>query len=483
MVYPLKDTPARLTKLNFWNEEIQMSEYRIEKDSLGEVQVPVNALFAAQTQRAINNFPISGLAFPRSFLKALGLVKAACAQANQDLDLMEADMSAAIQQSAREVSDGQHDDQFPVDIFQTGSGTSTNMNANEVIATLATESLGSDVHPNDHVNMSQSSNDVIPTAINVAAYLEAKDNLLPGLDHLLRSIEAKAATVEDVVTTGRTHLMDAMPVTLAQEMSGWAAQVSNGMSRVKSALEHVALLALGGTAVGTGINAHPEFGGKVAAILAEWTDVPFRSNPNFFESLSAADALVELSGQLKTLATSLMKVANDLRWMNAGPIAGFSEIVLPALQPGSSIMPGKINPVIPEAMMMVCAQVIGNDVAVTIGGQHGNFQLNVMLPVIAYNVLQSETILANASRVLADKAIEGFEVNRERIASLVDKNPILVTALNPVIGYELGAKVAKTAYAEGRSLKEVALELTDLSEEELEKILDPMNLTKGGINQ
>ena len=460
-----------------------MSEFRIEKDSLGEVRVPADALYKAQTQRAVENFPISGQPFPRSFLKALGLVKAACAQANLDLGQMEEDLSQAIRQAARDVADGKHDGQFPIDIFQTGSGTSTNMNANEVIATLATRSLGREVHPNDHVNMGQSSNDVIPAAMNVAAYLEAKDNLLPGLQYLQECIEKKAASVEDVVTTGRTHLMDAMPIRLSQELGGWATQIRKGRARVEAALGRVRELAIGGTAVGTGINAPPEFGGTVAAILADWTGHPFVTNSDFFESLSASDSLVELSGQLKTVATSLMKIANDLRWMNCGPIAGISEIVLPALQPGSSIMPGKINPVIPEATMMVCAQVMGNDLAVCLGGQHGNFQLNVMLPVMITNLLESETLLGNVSRVLADKAIAGFEVNRERIADLVHKNPILVTALNPVIGYEKGAEVAKRAYAEGRSLKEVAAEMTDLTPEQLDELLDPAKLTEGGIQK
>ncbi|MCS7038793.1 MAG: class II fumarate hydratase, partial [Caldilineales bacterium] len=381
------------------------------------------------------------------------------------------------------VAEGRYDDQFPIDIFQTGSGTSTNMNANEVIATLASRTLGRKVHPNDHVNMSQSSNDVIPTTINVAAYLEAKDVLLPGLRHLHDTIVAKAAEVGHVVKTGRTHLMDAMPITLGQEMSGWATQVAKGIKRIEAALVRVAELAQGGTAVGTGINADPRFGPRVAEILAAWTGCPFRPSENYFEALSAADAAVELSGQLKTVAASLMKIANDLRWMNSGPIAGLGEIALPALQPGSSIMPGKVNPVIPEAVMMVCAQVIGSDVAVTIGGQSGVFQLNVMLPVIAHNLLLSEKILGNAARVLADKAIAGFVVNEARIAGLVDKNPILVTALNPVIGYEMGAKVAKRAYAEGRSLKDVAAEMTNLSREELDRILDPALLTQGGIRK
>lgn len=464
-----------------------MNEYRIEKDSMGEIRVPADALYGAQTQRAVENFPISGVPFSRSFLRALGLVKAACAQANLDLGLMPADLAEAIIQAAREVSDGKWDAQFPIDIFQTGSGTSTNMNANEVIATLATRALGRTnapirVHPNDHVNMSQSSNDVIPTTINVAAYLEANDTLLPGLRHLHDTIVAKAEAVGKVVKTGRTHLMDAMPVTLGQEMSGWAEQVRKGIERIESALVRVGQLAQGGTAVGTGINADPAFGPRVAAILSQWTGCNFRANSNYFESLAAADAAVELSGQLKTVAASLIKIANDLRWMNSGPIAGLGEIALPALQPGSSIMPGKVNPVIPEAMLMACAQVIGSDVTVTIGGQSGVFQLNVMLPVIAHNLLFSEKILGNATRVLADKAIAGFVVNEQRISSLVDKNPILVTALNPVIGYELGAKVAKTAYAEGRSLKDVALEMTNLTREQLDELLDPAKLTEGGIH-
>ena len=460
-----------------------MTDYRIEKDSMGEVRVPADALYGAQTQRAVENFPISGITFSRSFIRALGLVKAACAQANLGMGLMPADMSKAIQQTARAVADGKYDDQFPIDIFQTGSGTSTNMNANEVIATLATQVLGRKVHPNDHVNMSQSSNDVIPTAINVAAYLEAKDTLIPGLQHLHTAICARIGDVGDVVKTGRTHLMDAMPITLAQEMSGWAVQVHKGIERIESALARVGQLAQGGTAVGTGINADARFGPLVASILAEWTGCAFRANENYFEALAASDAVVELSGQLKTVAVSLMKIANDLRWMNSGPIAGLGEIALPALQPGSSIMPGKVNPVIPEAVTMVCAQVIGSDVAVTIGGQAGVFQLNVMLPVMAHNLLLSEKLLGNAARVLADKAIAGFTVNTEHMAGLIDKNPILVTALNPVIGYELGAKVAKTAYAEHRSLKDVAAEMTDLSREELDRLLDPAKLTQGGVEK
>ena len=458
-------------------------EYRIERDSLGEVRVPKEALYAAQTQRAVDNFPISPLCFPRQFIRAIGLIKGAAAAVNLDLAQMDAQMAAAIQSACAEVADGVHDAHFPLDIFQTGSGTSTNMNANEVIATLASRILGRGVHANDHVNMGQSSNDVVPSAIHLSAYLSVVEELLPALGQLQQTLDAKAAQVDDIVTTGRTHLMDAMPIRLSQELGGWSNQVDKGQRRLRDALARLAELAQGGTAVGTGINAHPEFGERMAAKLAEMTGQPFKTSENYFESLSSQDAAVELSGQLKTIATSLMKMANDLRWMNSGPIAGIGEIELPALQPGSSIMPGKINPVIPEAVAMVAAQVTGNDVTITIGGQSGSFQLNVMLPVIAYNLLQSISILAGASRLLADRAIAGFAVNAERISGLVDRNPILVTALNPVIGYELGAQIAKTAYAQGRTLKEVALEMTDLSADELEELLDPRKLTEGGIQR
>ena len=458
-------------------------EYRIERDSLGEVRVPKDALYAAQTQRAVDNFPISPLCFPRQFIRAIGLIKGAAAAVNLDLEQMDAKMAAAIQSASAEVAGGAHDAHFPLDIFQTGSGTSTNMNANEVIATLASRILDGDVHPNDHVNMGQSSNDVIPSAIHLSAYLSVVEELLPALRQLQQTLDAKAAEVDDIVTTGRTHLMDAMPIRLSQELGGWSNQIDKGQRRLRDALARLAELAQGGTAVGTGINAHPEFGARMAAKLAEMTGQPLRTSENYFESLSSQDAAVELSGQLKTIATSLMKMANDLRWMNSGPLAGIGEIELPALQPGSSIMPGKINPVIPEAVTMVAAQVTGNDVTITIGGQSGSFQLNVMLPVIAYNLLQSISILAGASRLLADRAIAGFAVNAERISGLVDRNPILVTALNPVIGYELGAQIAKTAYAQGRTLKEVALEMTDLSAEELDELLDARKLTEGGIQR
>nr|WP_290668923.1 class II fumarate hydratase [Ardenticatena sp.] len=465
-----------------------MTEYRIERDSLGEVRVPADALYGAQTQRAVGNFPISGIRFPRVFIRALGLIKGAAAAVNYDLGLLDEERAKAIQQAAQEVAEGRLDEHFPIDIFQTGSGTSTNMNANEVIANRATQILGHEigskyVHPNDHVNMGQSSNDVIPTAIHVSASIEVHEILLPGLRHLQSTLEKRAAELDDVVKTGRTHLMDAMPVRMSQEIGGWAYQVQQSIERIEQCLPRLVKLAIGGTAVGTGINAHPEFGARVTAKLAEMTGLPFVETDNHFAAQSAMDTATELSSHLKTAATALMKIANDLRWMNSGPIAGLAEITLPALQPGSSIMPGKINPVIPEAMMMVAAQVIGNDLTIAIGNERGNFQLNVMLPVIAHNLLQSITILGNASRVLADKAVAGFTVNRERIAALVDRNPILVTALNPVIGYDLAAKIAKKAYAEGRSLKDVALEMTDLTPEQLEEILDPRKLTEGGIHK
>jgi fumarate hydratase class II len=455
-----------------------MSEFRIEKDSMGEIKVPKGALFAAQTQRAVDNFPISKLPMPRAFIRALGLIKQKAAEVNLDLGLLDEKKSKAIQKAAAEVSEGKYDEHFPIDIFQTGSGTSSNMNANEVIANVASQIADEKIHPNDHVNMGQSSNDVIPTTIHVSAYLETHEKLIPSLRHLIKTIEKKADTFTKIVKTGRTHLMDAMPVRLSQELGGWASQIKHGIERIRATLPRIAELAQGGTAVGTGINAHPEFADRIAKKLSDSTGLPFKKAENFFESLATQDAVVELSGQLKTLACSLMKISNDLRWMNSGPIAGIGEIVLPALQPGSSIMPGKINPVIPEAMAMVSAQVIGNDLTISIGGQSGVFQLNVMLPVIAQNLLQSIELLANGSRVLADKAILNFTVNKEKIAILVDKNPILVTALNPIIGYDKGAKIAKTAYAEGKTLKDVALEQTDLSSEELDKILDPLKLTK-----
>jgi len=456
-------------------------KYRTEHDSMGELKVPEDALWGAQTQRAVDNFPISGLAMPRQFIAALGLVKWAAAGANAELGLLTSDIAVAVQKAALEVADGDYDAHFPIDVFQTGSGTSSNMNANEVIAHVATAKLGADVHPNDHVNMSQSSNDVIPTCVHVSAAVAIQSQLLPALAHLSSVLESKADSLRDIVKTGRTHLMDAMPVTLGQELDGWRAQIDHGSERIVDSLRRLAGLAQGGTAVGTGINAHPKFGEKVAVLLSERTRVEFYPAASKFEGLSSQDASVEMSGQLRVLAVSLTKISNDLRWMNSGPLAGIGEIALPALQPGSSIMPGKVNPVIPEAVAMVGAQVIGNDATIAIGGQSGNFQLNVMLPVVAHNLLQSIELLANASVCLADKAIAGFTVNQENINRALGLNPILVTALNPVIGYELGAAVAKKAYADGRPVKEVAKEMTDLTDEELDRLLDPAALTEGGI--
>ena len=454
---------------------------RVERDSMGEVEVPADALWGAQTQRAVNNFPISGIAMPRPFIRALGLIKEAAAATNSNLELLPAEIARAVETAAREVADGQHDAAFPIDVFQTGSGTSSNMNANEVIASLASQASGQPVHPNDHVNMGQSSNDVIPTAIHVSAALEVTEHLLPALQHLGDTIDRKGQSLADVVKTGHTHLMDAMPVRFDQELSGWATQIRADYQRVAGVLPRLSALAQGGTAVGTGINAHPEFGVRVAAELATKTGIAFRPADNYFEALSCQDTAVELSGQLKTTAVSLMKIANDLRWMNSGPLAGLAEIALPAVQPGSSIMPGKINPVIPESVTMVAAQVIGNDTTITVAGQSGNFQLNVMLPVIAYNLLQSIELLGNAAGVLADAAIEGFTVNEERLKEALERNPILVTALNPVIGYDKGAAVAKQAYREGRPIREVAAQETSLSDEELKALLDPAELTRGGI--
>jgi fumarate hydratase class II len=440
-------------------------------------------LYAAQTQRAVENFPISGLRMPRSFIRALGLIKATAARVNADLGLLDQEIAQAIRTAALAVTEGRHDSHFPVDVFQTGSGTSSNMNANEVIANLASRSLGKPVHPNDHVNMGQSSNDVIPTAIHVSAALAVNDQLLGSLETLAATLEDRANELSGVIKTGRTHLMDAMPVSMGQELGGWATQIRHGIDRLNATLPRVYALAQGGTAVGTGINAHPEFGRRFAQALAEETGIAFTTNSNYFESLSSQDAAVELSGQLKVIAVSLMKIANDLRWMNSGPLTGLAEIVLPALQPGSSIMPGKVNPVIPEAMAMVCAQVMGNDTTLTVAGQSGNFQLNVMLPVVAYNLLQSIELLANGSRLLAEKAIKGFTVNEDRLKEQLGRNPILVTALNAVIGYEKGAKIAKEAYAQQRPVIDVALELTDLSREELTRLLNPADLTKGGIRE
>lgn len=456
---------------------------RTVRDSMGEMQVPEDAMYGATTARAVENFPISRLRYSRPFLKALGMVKASAAQANAELGLMDQSMADLIERAAMEVSEGKFDGEFPIDIFQTGSGTSTNMNANEVISTRARQ-LQPDAdqpHPNDHVNMSQSSNDVIPTAISVSAYVTIQGELLPAMKHLEDTILKRAEELHDVVKTGRTHLMDATPVRLGQTVHAWATQVRLGRERIEATLPRLARLAIGGTATGSGINAHTEFGGKAAAHLAERTGIPFVESDDHFESQASMATAAEVSGALKAVAVDYIKIANDLRHMNSGPISGLGEIVLPALQPGSSIMPGKINPVIAEATMMVAAQVIGNDATISVCAQHGNFELNVMLPILTHNLLESIEIMASMSNVLADKAIAGFTVNTEHIADLVDKNPIMVTGLNSVIGYENAAKIAKQAYAEKRSVKDVAAELTDLTSEQLDEILDPTVLADPGI--
>jgi fumarate hydratase class II len=454
---------------------------RVEHDSMGALDVPANALWGAQTQRAVQNFPPTGLRMPRTFIRALGLIKHAAAGANAELGDLPRDLAAAIQAAALDVAAGRYDNQFPVDVFQSGSGTSSNMNANEVIATLAARSLSLPVHPNDHVNMGQSSNDVVPTAIHVAAALLLDEHLLPALERLRTVLGQRAANSGDVVKTGRTHLMDAMPITLAQELLGWQAQIDNAAARLRSVTPRLHRLAQGGTAVGTGINARPEFAAVFARALAASTGIGFSPSDNYFEALSSQDTAVELSGQLKVLSVSLMKISNDLRWMNSGPLAGLGEIALPALQPGSSIMPGKVNPVVPESVTMIAAQVIGNDATIAVAAASGNFQLNVMLPVIAYNLLQSVELLGIGSRNLADNALAGFTVNRARLDDALARNPILVTALNPIIGYEKGAAIAKKAYAEGRPILDVAAEMTKLSVDELRRLLDPKTLTRGGI--
>ena len=457
------------------------TNYRIEKDSMGKLNVPANALYGAQTQRAVNNFPISNLTMPTTFIKTVALIKKTAASVNLELGELESPQAEAIISAADLLIEGKHSEQFPVDVFQTGSGTSTNMNVNEVLAHLASKISGLTISPNDEVNKGQSSNDVIPTAIHISAALECQQQLLPSLAHLATVIESKAKSLDHVTKTGRTHLMDAMPIRLSQELGGWALQVRNSIARIKATLPRVYKLAQGGTAVGTGINAHPEFAQKFSDSLASETGLAFIPNDSFFESLSCQDAMVELSGQCKTIAVSLMKIANDLRWMNSGPLTGLGEIKLTALQPGSSIMPGKVNPVIPEATAMVAAQVIGNDTTITIAGQSGSFQLNVMLPVIAYNILQSIELLANASRILADKAIVDFNIQEEHLQQALAKNPILVTALNPIIGYLKAAEIAKTAYKQKRAVIDVAVEMTQLSRSELEKLLEPAHLTEGGI--
>jgi fumarate hydratase class II len=456
------------------------SNVRIERDSMGELHVPVDALWGAQTQRAVNNFAMSERPMPRAFIRALGLVKAACASVNSDLGLLDSARAELISQFALEVANGCFDEHFPVDIFQTGSGTSSNMNANEVIARLAS-AQGLETHANDHVNMGQSSNDVIPTAIHLSATLEINERLLPAVRHLRNVIDNRAVQFSDVVKTGRTHLMDAMPITLEQELSAWSAQLEAAENRLCDSLVRLRKLPQGGTAVGTGINTTKDFGQRVCSRLSELTGIEFESMNNLFMGLACQDSAVEVSGQLRTLAVALMKISNDLRWMNSGPLAGLAEISLPSLQPGSSIMPGKVNPVIPEAVMMACARVMGHDSAIAIAGQSGNFQLNVMLPLIADTLLDSIALMANASQSMADQAIIDMQVNTKKLDEALQRNPILVTALNPVLGYEKGAALAKRAYSEGRTLLDVALEDTDLGEAALRRLLDPTALAQGGI--
>ena len=454
--------------------------YRLEHDSLGDVQVPRAALYGAQTQRAINNFDIGGTPMPQGFIRALASIKKAAAKANMQSTLLDRSRGQAIVAAAQKIEDGAFADQFPVDVYQTGSGTSSNMNMNEVLATLASAEIGTPTHPNDHVNMCQSSNDVVPSALQLSVCIATVDTLFPALEHLQKVLRARATEYADVIKTGRTHLMDAMPIRLDQEVNAWAEQIADARQGIEHSLQRLRRLPIGGTAVGTGINAPKDFGDAVATHLSEASGQTFTSQKGF-RNLGSQDAAIAFSGQLNVLTTALMKISNDLRWMNSGPLAGLGEIQLPALQPGSSIMPGKINPVIPEAVAMACAHVTGLHVSITCAGQSGNFQLNVMLPLIANNLLQGVHLLANGAQALADKAIAGMTINADHLQKLLAKNPMLVTALNSRIGYEKGAMVAKTALAEGRTVLEIALEHTDLSREELEDLLDPRQLTERGI--
>lgn len=459
------------------------TEYRVEHDSMGEVKVPAHAKWRAQTQRAVENFPISGQRLERAHIEALGRIKAAAAKVNAELKVLDADIADAIQEAAAEVVAGRWDEHFPVDVFQTGSGTSSNMNTNEVLATLATERLGRPVHPNDHVNASQSSNDVFPSSIHIAATASVRRDLIPALEHLAASLERKSAEFADVVKAGRTHLMDATPVTLGQEFGGYAAQIRYGVERLTASLPRLAELPLGGTAVGTGINTPPGFSAAVIAEVARTTGLPLTEARDHFEAQGARDGLVEASGQLRTVAVSLTKICNDLRWMASGPRTGLAEIVLPDLQPGSSIMPGKVNPVVPEAVLMVAAQVIGNDATVAAAGAAGNFELNVMLPVMARNLLESVRLLANASRLLADRTVDGVTADAGRARRYAESSPSVVTPLNRYIGYEEAAKVAKRSLAEGTTIRETVLaegyvERGELTLEQLDDALDVLRMTR-----
>ena len=459
-----------------------MADERTERDSMGELRVPADAYYGAQTMRAVLNFPISDLRFPPSFIRALGQIKLAAAEVNRDLGLLDPGLADAIVRAAREVADGKLNDQFVVDVFQTGSGTSTNMNANEVISNRAIEMLGGElgsrdpVHPNDHVNAGQSSNDVIPTAIHVAALGGLYGALVPALEHLRAELERKADEFMPIVKTGRTHLQDATPIRLGQELEGHAGQIDRGVRRLRDATAGLSEVALGGTAVGTGVNSHPDFAGAVCARLSAMLGAPVTETDNHFQAQSSLDGVVECSGALKTVAVSLMKIANDIRWLGSGPRAGLGEIVLPEVQPGSSIMPGKVNPVIPESVCQVAAQVIGNDAAITVAGQSGNFEINVMMPVAAHNLLESIDILATASRNLADQCVSGLKAT-SRGADMVHQGLAIVTTLVPHVGYDRSAAIAKEAQATGRTVREVAAAMTDLSDEELDRILDPATMT------
>ena len=462
-----------------------MSDTRIEKDSLGEIEVPAGAYYGAQTERARRNFPVSGLRMPRRFVRAMAMIKAEAAAMNAELGHLEPRLANAIQAAAEDVLAGRYDEHFPLDVFQTGSATSSNMNVNEVLSNRAIELLGgvigskAPVHPNDHVNAGQSSNDTVPTAIHVAAYAAVEEDLRPALRELAAALEKQSRAFDDVVKIGRTHLQDAVPVRLGQEFSGYTQQVRYGDARLEAVLPRLAELALGGTAVGTGLNAPAGLSDGVIARLAKRTGYPFVGAPNKFEALAAKDAAVELSGALKTIAVSLTKIANDIRWLSSGPRCGIGEITIPSLQPGSSIMPGKVNPVIPESVLMVCAQVVGNDAAITWGGAAGTFELNVMMPMIAYNLLQSIEILASAARLLRERCVEGIEANRERASELVERSLAMVTSLVPRIGYDQAAAIAKDAYAQGRTVREVCLERGVLPPDELERLLDPWAMTEG----
>ncbi|MEX2472567.1 MAG: class II fumarate hydratase [Gemmatimonadota bacterium] len=458
-------------------------QFRTEKDSLGEMKVPADALYGPQTQRAVDNFPISGQRFGRRFIQALGWIKGAAAETNAELGTVDADITRAIVEATREVADGKWDDQFVLDIYQTGSGTSTNMNTNEVVARRATQIAGGEtkVHPNDHVNFGQSSNDVIPTAIHVAARVAIDEELLPALEHLRAALAEKAEAFDDVLKSGRTHLMDATPVRLGQEFRGYATQVAKGMERVRTAAVELEELALGGTATGTGINTHEHFAEKTIARIARASGAPFREAEDHFEAQGAKDAAVQVAGALNTVATSFMKIADDVRWLGSGPTSGLSEIRLPAIQPGSSIMPGKVNPVLSEAMMMVAARVMGNHATITVAGSRGNFELNVMMPVLAHALLESITLLANVARLFADRCVAGIEANEERARELLELNPSIATALNPYIGYDAAAVVAKESAARGVSVRQIVLEKGLLPEDQVDAALDVRGMTEPGL--